>query len=239
MPGKTRGVAPKLICDKHGIERTEYLSKGELKRHCTKCHAEKERARRNKVENIDKCRRACRNTALKRKYGLTIEQKDQMILIRHGACDMCGEPPKAGKRKEDGSLNIDHDHDTGKIRGMLCGLCNRNLGLYEKIKKQAEVYLDQNFGTLLDDGLEPIDETLYALARACENIYDFAKAVVTWETETKNKPVTKNTSNEEHAHTLKLAIICYRAKYDKSGSISIRELMKAIRAARQDCSWED
>lgn len=41
-----------------------------------------------------------------------------------GKCAICGRPPKPGGRR----LNIDHDHITGAVRGLLCASCNRMLG---------------------------------------------------------------------------------------------------------------
>jgi hypothetical protein len=58
----------------------------------------------------------------KHKYGLTAEQFDQMVQDQGGACRICGIVPT-------GVLHIDHDHETGKIRGLLCGKCNKGIGL--------------------------------------------------------------------------------------------------------------
>ncbi len=56
-------------------------------------------------------------------YGLTHDQYDALMAVKQ--CDICGDPP-SGKSTR---LSIDHDHDTGEIRGMLCRLCNSALGL--------------------------------------------------------------------------------------------------------------
>jgi hypothetical protein len=62
---------------------------------------------------------------LRRKFNLTIEQYEEMLNKQHGVCLICGKPPK------DRRLAVDHDHKTGKIRGLLCGICNRHLGWVE------------------------------------------------------------------------------------------------------------
>jgi hypothetical protein len=59
---------------------------------------------------------------LKRKYGMTIEQYDAMLLAQGGGCFICGRPPR-----DDSSLHVDHDHSTGKVRGILCFCCNNAL----------------------------------------------------------------------------------------------------------------
>lgn len=52
---------------------------------------------------------------------LTDRQKQMMIEDQGGVCAICGRPP--GTRQ----LNIDHDHRTGLVRGLVCHVCNRRL----------------------------------------------------------------------------------------------------------------
>ena len=65
---------------------------------------------------------------LKRKYNLTIEQYDQMLQTQAGVCAICEQPCSTGRR-----LSVDHDHITGKIRGLLCTKCNIRLGMIESV----------------------------------------------------------------------------------------------------------
>jgi hypothetical protein len=60
---------------------------------------------------------------LKRKYGMTLEDYDRMLEAQGGGCAICGRPPR-----EDISLHVDHDHVTGRVRGLLCFACNNTLG---------------------------------------------------------------------------------------------------------------
>src|SRR4030095_3098139 len=55
-------------------------------------------------------------------YGLTNKQYDKLLESQGGGCAICGRLP--GKRM----LAVDHDHDTGKARGLLCYACNSGLG---------------------------------------------------------------------------------------------------------------
>lgn len=56
-------------------------------------------------------------------YGITIEQYDEMLAAQGGLCAICrGECP-TGKR-----LGVDHCHETGKVRGLLCKSCNTGIG---------------------------------------------------------------------------------------------------------------
>jgi hypothetical protein len=60
-------------------------------------------------------------------YGITLEERDQLIAQQGGVCAICKQPPAKGK-----VLHVDHCHKTGKVRGMLCHLCNSHLGLVDR-----------------------------------------------------------------------------------------------------------
>jgi hypothetical protein len=63
-----------------------------------------------------------RKSHLKRTFGLTLEDYDRMLAEQDGGCGICGDPP--GQI----ALHVDHDHDTGVVRGLLCFRCNSALG---------------------------------------------------------------------------------------------------------------
>ncbi len=71
-----------------------------------------------------------RNHELKRLYGLSIDQYDAMVTEQKGLCAICHRPP-SGPRPNDKVLHVDHDHVTGKVRGLLCGIHNRALGGFQ------------------------------------------------------------------------------------------------------------
>jgi hypothetical protein len=60
---------------------------------------------------------------LRARYGITVADLDALTAKQEGLCALCGEPPKFGKR-----LHIDHSHETGRVRGLLCLQCNAGLG---------------------------------------------------------------------------------------------------------------
>ena len=66
----------------------------------------------------------------------------------HPVCEICGrslnETIKDGSKIIPKHLCIDHDHSTNKFRGLLCSVCNRQLGWYEKNKEQIEKYLNKD-----------------------------------------------------------------------------------------------
>jgi hypothetical protein len=71
-------------------------------------------------------RRRERTSYLKRKYGITPERYDELLAEQGGVCAICGREPRP-----DISLHVDHDHETGAIRGLLCFCCNNALGDFE------------------------------------------------------------------------------------------------------------
>lgn len=85
---------------------------------------------------------ANRKSHLKRKYGLRIEEYDRMLAAQGGGCAICGNPGR-----DDISLHVDHDHETGVVRGLLCFTCNNALGdlgdSYERMHRAAN-YLDRD-----------------------------------------------------------------------------------------------
>ena len=62
---------------------------------------------------------AGRRDHLKNSYGLTIADLDAMLLAQHGVCAICQTAPAA---------HVDHDHESGSVRGLLCFRCNAALG---------------------------------------------------------------------------------------------------------------
>ncbi len=67
---------------------------------------------------------------LLKKYGLTIAQRNKMLREQHGRCYICKKPEILIKKGEVQRLCIDHDHKTGKVRGVLCHKCNSGLGFF-------------------------------------------------------------------------------------------------------------
>lgn len=67
---------------------------------------------------------------MKTKYGITPDEHACRYLDQHGLCAICGDPERS-ERKTDGTggLVVDHNHDTGAVRGLLCGRCNSAIGL--------------------------------------------------------------------------------------------------------------
>ena len=62
---------------------------------------------------------------------------DRFFEIQQGCCAICGKHQSEFKRV----LDVDHDHKTGIVRGLLCEICNKHLGIFESFKYKAQKYL--------------------------------------------------------------------------------------------------
>ena len=72
---------------------------------------------------------------------MTPEAYLEMLEQQGGVCAVCSNGQKAKGRYR---LHIDHDHDTGEIRGLLCGRCNAGLGFFSdnpELVEKALAYL--------------------------------------------------------------------------------------------------
>ncbi len=81
-----------------------------------------------------------RNSMLKRKFGISREQYNEMLKRQKGVCAICKSKPN-GK-----DLSVDHNHETGMVRGLLCNECNLALGKFkdnEKLVGSALKYLEK------------------------------------------------------------------------------------------------
>jgi len=87
--------------------------------------------------NPEKLKQHRRKTLLKTKSGITPEIYKKMFEEQQGCCAICGRHQTEFKR----TLDVDHDHVTGKVRKLLCIYCNTNVGVYELHKEQIEQYL--------------------------------------------------------------------------------------------------
>ena len=68
-----------------------------------------------------------RRYSYSRFYNITLEQYNDILLIQNGVCAICGQ-------KGERILCVDHNHATGKVRGLLCDKCNRGLGFFREDK---------------------------------------------------------------------------------------------------------
>lgn len=107
-----------------------------------------EKVKASQKRSRDKNPETYRNKQLLFAFGITIDQYKQMLADQGGVCAICQKPeteihPANGKLR---NLAVDHDHDTGHVRGLLCNNCNRGLGFFADqadLVKAAWQYLER------------------------------------------------------------------------------------------------
>ena len=65
-------------------------------------------------------------------FGMTIKDYDAMHEAQGGVCAICNQPETSNRGGRVYRLAVDHDHNTGKVRGLLCFKCNSAMGSFEK-----------------------------------------------------------------------------------------------------------
>lgn len=142
----------KKVCTKCGVEKSIRCFKkvkprkgpGKIRNPdqrsswCKECRKKTEAERRKSYPDV--CEKSHRTTHLRR-YGLTIETYNIMFQEQSGKCKICGTTNPGGRTKY---LMVDHDHKTGRNRGLLCNKCNQGLGHFKddmKVLEKAIQYL--------------------------------------------------------------------------------------------------
>ena len=72
-----------------------------------------------------------------KQYGITLTEYNEKLKTQGGGCAVCGKTPEENGRR----LAVDHNHETGKVRGLLCIGCNVGLGWFELLFDKATEYL--------------------------------------------------------------------------------------------------
>ena len=76
--------------------------------------------------NLEKLRD--KGSTIERTYGITLREYEQMYIRQNGTCAICHHPEPVKSRL---FLAVDHDHKTGRVRGLLCSKCNTGIGMFE------------------------------------------------------------------------------------------------------------
>lgn len=83
----------------------------------------------NKISLNKKRKLTRRADCLRREFGMTLEQRNQMLLSQKNCCAICHIEYSEYYKNKKRDFCIDHDHKTGKVRALLCDLCNKMLGM--------------------------------------------------------------------------------------------------------------
>lgn len=90
----------------------------------------RQKAKRWRSKNAHKLPSETRKSKL-RKFGLTIEDYERMLLEQDGVCAICRRPETARNQHGPIRLSVDHCHKTNRVRGLLCGNCNNGIGRFK------------------------------------------------------------------------------------------------------------
>lgn len=83
----------------------------------------------NKVSR-DKDPNFNRRNNLRRSFGMSLDEYQRLYDSQDGVCAICRKPESVIRAGKVLSLAVDHDHTSGRIRGLLCNNCNRGVGLF-------------------------------------------------------------------------------------------------------------
>lgn len=113
-----------------------------MKRNCIRCNAEFEGGSGAKYckEHRAQRRQEIFEKRIRDTYGITDAHLQKMVMDQDGRCAICKAPLEPGWKRA-----IDHNHETGKVRGLLCFKCNWGLGHFNdsaEIMRKAVEYLE-------------------------------------------------------------------------------------------------
>jgi hypothetical protein len=92
-------------------------------RECKPCN----RDRKYRWHKSDAGKRSTANTKLKARFGISVEEYERMLAEQSGKCRICAQEVSYMGHK----LAVDHDHASGKVRGLLCKACNLAIGNFK------------------------------------------------------------------------------------------------------------
>jgi len=96
---------------------------------------------KQRAKDPAKVKRDALEAHFRRKFSMTMQDRDQMLVLQGGRCLICGTDKPSGK-----GWCVDHHHATGRIRGILCAPCNSFIGLAKEdvsVLQQAITYLEE------------------------------------------------------------------------------------------------
>lgn len=108
-------------------EKKAALNKAHYQKNAEKLKSRRrERWNQRSEEQIARDKMYKLQSHLRRTYNIDLCDYEQLLQQQGGKCALCFIPAEQARF---GRLDVDHDHETGKIRGLLCNKCNRALGM--------------------------------------------------------------------------------------------------------------
>ena len=117
------------------IDEFYLRNKTSMRRHSTCKECDKNRISKTYWEDPS----VYQNSHLKRNYGITLNDYNQMLTEQNDSCAICKTTEPGGKH---GKFMVDHCHTTGNVRGLLCKRCNIALGEVEDNTQTLQSMID-------------------------------------------------------------------------------------------------
>jgi hypothetical protein len=137
-------------CELLSLDNFYKRKDGRYRTECKKCIKDRNekyyQQNKEKIKHINKKwtknnKKRIRDTKLRAKFGITLEEKEQLFEAQDQSCAIC----KSKKNNKNRDWDVDHCHNTGVVRGILCSNCNRGLGLFQDSPEclfNAYIYLN-------------------------------------------------------------------------------------------------
>ena len=93
-----------------------------------------------------------RAVVLRAKYGLEPGDYEKLMAAQNNSCAICGVKESVGRGGQLTRLCVDHNHETGQVRGLLCAECNKGLGIFKddfRLVANAATYLIKKDKTVM------------------------------------------------------------------------------------------
>ena len=109
-----------------------------LQRRCRECQRVRSALhyQATKADPIRSQRRL--DKVLRSLYDLTVEEYNELLVKQEGRCKIC-------RRPFDATPHLDHSHESGRVRGLLCAKCNHGIGLFgddPEVLRRAALYVE-------------------------------------------------------------------------------------------------
>lgn len=132
--------------DQFTMSPSKYPQKRFFRKNCRWCNEEFQPRGPSHLYCSDECAdKGHDDKWLIKTYGITRKDYQAMIESQNYQCKICDGEGFLMRESHKSKLVIDHDHETGEVRGLLCHNCNRGLGLFKdsaKNLKKAQDYLE-------------------------------------------------------------------------------------------------
>lgn len=118
------------------VKQKRLRQKRKQKRLCMWCGKPRDRKGKTYCSVCAKRHKVLRRKRTIEQYGITEQDYNRLLSKQKGGCGICHKPSKVK------ALAVDHDHEAGVVRGLLCGSCNNGLGRFKDSAKLLASAID-------------------------------------------------------------------------------------------------